>query len=117
MFRDIANEQKETQAQKKAKLQALESKIINQSLPAFNDAIFNEMNQGADQVLKNQRQIDAKCKAVRDEWTKFNDELTNWTKLINQLDTAVKEIGDVRAWANRIQGEVQNIVEQIGTKA
>lgn len=116
MFKDIANEQKETQAQKKAQLQQLENKIINQSLPAFNDAIFADMNNGAEQILKNQREIDSKCKAVREEWQKFNDELINWTKIVNQLDSAVKAIGDVRSWANTIQGEVQGIVDQIGNK-
>lgn len=117
MFKSIADDHKATQQQRKAEMRELETKIVEKSVPAFSDAIFSELNSGSEQIVVNQREIDRKCKAVRDEWKKFNDELLKWTGLINDLDRAVKEVGDVRSWSIGIQNDIQAVVEQLGAKS
>jgi FKBP-type peptidyl-prolyl cis-trans isomerase (trigger factor) len=113
MFKSIADEHKATLAQKKSSLKELEAKIMEQSLPAVSNAVFAEMNSGCERILVNQKEIDKKCRIVRDEWQRFNKELDRWSAMIGDLDRAVKDIGDVRAWSQGVQEDIQSIVEQL----
>lgn len=116
MFSSIASEHRAAQVQKRRQLKELETKIVDQSLPALSDAVFAELNTGSEQILANQKEIDKKCRAVKEEWSRFNKELEKWIGLVNQLDTAVKEIGDVRSWSQNIQTELQAVVDQLDGK-
>ncbi|EAY00448.1 hypothetical protein TVAG_084850 [Trichomonas vaginalis G3] len=113
MFRAIAEEHKEKQKEKKAHMKELETKIVDQSLPALSDAVFEKLTKGSEEILTNQKEIDCRCKTVREEWEKLNNELGKWATMINDLDRAVKEIGDVRAWSQQIQAQVQEAVERL----
>lgn len=116
MFEDITQEHKQTQQLKKQQLKELESKIIDQSLPAFGDAVFTKLNTGTEQIVNNQKEIDRRCRQVKDEWHNFNKELDKWISLVNELDREIRSIGDVKSWSQQIQTEVQNIVEQVSPK-
>lgn len=113
MFKSIADEHKEKQKDKKAQIKELEAKIADKSLPVFNGAVFEKMSKGSEQILSNQKEIDRKCKHARDEWEKFNNELGKWSTMINDLDKAIKEIGDIRAWSLNIQNQVQSAVDRL----
>ena len=116
MFKSIAEEHAANQAQKRQELKELETKIVDQSLPALSDAIFSELNADSEQIFVNQKEIDKKCRIVKDEWTNFNKELEQWIGMVNKLDKAVKDIGDVRGWSQHIQEEMQAIVAQLENK-
>jgi hypothetical protein len=70
-----------------------------------------------DQIVGNQRKIDQNCREIRDEWQKFNRELDSWPAVIAQLDKAIADLGNIRSWSLGIQGEVQSLIELLGTKA
>lgn len=116
MFSTIASEHRASQVQKRRQLKELETKIVDQSLPALSDAVFAELNTGSEQILANQKEIDKKCKNVKEEWGRFNKELEKWIGLVSQLDSAVKEIGDVRTWSRNIQTELQTVIDQLEGK-
>ena len=116
MFKVIADEHMEKQRQKRQLLQEKENKILEHSIPELSNAIFKETTQGADLIVENQRKIDEKCKDVRAAWDDFNNEIKKWTSLINSLDTAVKELGDIKSWSEAIQTQIQNVVENIDAK-
>lgn len=113
MFKQIADEHKEKQKEKKQQMKELETKITEKSLPAFDDAVFEKMTKGSEQILTNQKEIDRKCKHARDEWEKFNNDLGKWAVMINDLDRAIKDIGDIRAWSLNIQAQVQQAVDRL----
>ncbi|OHT07320.1 hypothetical protein TRFO_24590 [Tritrichomonas foetus] len=116
MFKEIADEHQAQHQQKRQQLKELESKIIDQSLPALSDAVFSKINKGSDQIVNNQKEIDRKCRQVRDEWQSFNKELDRWVSLIGELDREIKSIGDVRSWSQHIQTDVQEIVDQLANQ-
>ena len=113
MFKQISEEHKAKQTQKRQEMKELETKIVTESIHALGDAIFSELNSSSDKIVSNQQEIDQKCKNIRQEWQTFNEELNKWTVLINNLDREIKQIGDVRSWAVHIQGEVETIVDQL----
>ena len=116
MFKVIADEHKEKQRIKKQKLHEKEMKILDQSIVALSDAVFQETTQGTAEIIENQKKIDQKCRDVRKAWDDFNGEIGKWTAMINDLDRAVKEIGDIRSWSVQIQSEVQAAVETLDDK-
>ena len=116
MFKVIADEHMEKQRQKKQLLHEKEAKILEQSIPQLSESVFKETTEGTDLIIENQKKIDEKCKDVRAAWDEFNNEIKKWTVLINNLDTAVKEIGDVRNWSTQIQTQIQTIVENLDGK-
>ena len=116
MFKEIADEHQAQHAARRQKMKELEAKIVDQSVPAVSDAVFSAINKGSDQIISNQKEIDRRCRAVRDEWVSFNRELERWSSLINDLDREIKSIGDVKGWSNKIQSDVQGIVEQLAAK-
>lgn len=116
MFEELTQEHKALQQKKKQQLKELESKIINQSLPAFNDAVFSKINKDANQIASNQKEIDRRCHQIRDEWNSFNKELDRWNSLINELDKEIKSIGDVKNWSQQIQTDVKEIVDYLQQK-
>lgn len=113
MFKAIAEEHKEKQKEKRAQMKELETKIVDQSIPALSDAIFEDITKGSEEIVNNQKEIDRKCREVREQWQKFNNELGKWTTMVNDLDRAVKEIGDIRSWSIQIQSQIQSAVEQL----
>lgn len=116
MFDEIVQEHKALQQQKKQQLKVLESKIVDQSLPAFNGAVFSKINKNSDQISNNQKEIDKQCRQIRDEWNSFNKEIERWNVLINELDKEIKSIGDVKSWSQKIQTDVKEIVEYLQKK-
>lgn len=116
MFKSIADEHKSAQIPRRQQMRELEAKIVDGSMPTVSSAVFSELNGGSEKISANQREIEQKCRAVQDEWSKFNRELDDWSKLVARLDGAVKEVGDVRAWSQRIQGEIETVVEQLNGK-
>ena len=116
MFKSISDAHKDKQIKKKQNLKELEEKIINEYIPKVSEEIFNDLNKGSEQIILNQKEIDKKCKNVRDEWQKFNNELNKWSLMINDLDKAVKEIGDIRSWSLHVQGQIQSTIEQLDSK-
>ena len=43
--------------------------------------------------------------------TKFGKQTTQWLKLVDQFNTALKEIGDVRNWAATIESDLVHVCE------
>ena len=116
MFKQIADEHEKNRKSKVKQMKELENKIVDQSLPALSNAIFNELSTGSDQIVQNQKEIDRKCRSVRDDWEKFNNELGKWGTMISDLDKSIQDIGDVRGWALRIQEQVDAVCAKLEPK-
>lgn len=113
MFKSIIDEHKENQREKNKKMKELEQKIINRSLPDFSDQVFSKINEGNEAIISNQKEIDKKCKDIRNEWRKFNEEVNKWNNLVLDLDKALYELGDVQKWSQNIQTQVEEVINHV----
>ena len=116
MFKAIAEEHEKQRKDKQKNMKDLETKIVTTSLPALSDAIFENLSTGSEQIVQNQKEIDKKCRAARDNWEKFNNELGKWESQISDLDSAIKGISDVRAWAEALQKQMDAACAKLGAK-
>ena len=116
MFKQIAEEHSKTKKEKQKQLKDLETKIVDTSLPAFSQEIFKDLNTESEQIVQNQKDLEKKCKQVRDGWEKFNNELGKWSSLVIDFDKAIRDIGDIQSWAMKIQQQVDDACEKLESK-
>ena len=113
MFKAIAEEHEKQIKIKQKAMKELENKIVDNSLPAYGEALFNQLNNGSEQIVQNQKEIDRKCKEAKEGWEKFSNELGKWTNIITDFEKAIKDIGDVKTWAESIQSQVDKTIEKL----
>ena len=113
MFKEIADKHNKQSKENRKSMQSLEDKITKKSLPAYNKALFADLNEKCTEIVKNQNEIDSKCIEVKNNWDKFNNDLTKWTTSINDLNTAVLSIGDIRSWSQSIQKQIEECCDQL----
>jgi uncharacterized protein YicC (UPF0701 family) len=115
LFKELTDEYRAGRQRKKEELTSLQTKILDQSLPAFNSAAFAESNSLSQTIVDNQAQISQKCQTVRDEWEQFHKVVERWTTLLKNLDLAIAEVGDIQSWAGQVQADMVSVVEKLDT--
>jgi septal ring factor EnvC (AmiA/AmiB activator) len=116
MFKAIAEEHQKQHKDREKAMKELETKIVDSSLPALSEAIFEDLTKGSEQIVQKQKEIDKKCRLARDNWEKFNTQLGKWETQIAELDNAIKGISDIREWALAIQKQVDAACQKLEAK-
>ena len=60
-----------------------------------------------------QRKIDHEARLLQANAAKFGKQTAQWTKLVDQFNTALKEIGDVRSWAATIERDLVHVCDAL----
>jgi hypothetical protein len=113
MFKETVDAYRSDHQRKKEERTALQTKILEQSLPAFNSAAFTEVNTLTAEIVENQAQITQKCQNVRDQWDQFHKVVQRWVTLLTNLDLAVADVGNIQAWTGQIQADMVSVVEKL----
>ena len=58
-----------------------------------------------------QRKIDHEARLLQANASKFGKQTAQWIKLVDQFNSALKEIGDVRNWAATIEADLVHVCE------
>jgi hypothetical protein len=115
MFKSAFDDYKAKRAEKRQSLSAVETKIIEQSLPAVNDALFTSVNP-ATEILSLQTQIEEKSQEVRDSWHDYQRQLERWVTLVTNLEVAVADVGDLQEWAHSVQADIETVFRAFADK-
>lgn len=83
------------------------------SLRDVQKSLVLETNQGIVQIFFNQQQLESESKRMHAQSQKFAKQSANWITMYTQLNTAVKELGDVANWADHIHQDVQSLVKSV----
>jgi uncharacterized protein YicC (UPF0701 family) len=113
IFKELTDVYRADRQRKKEEITALQSKIIDQSVPAFNSAAFAETNALSQTIVENQAQISQKVQTVRDEWDQFHKVVERWITLLTNLDLAISEVGNIQSWAGQLQTDIVSVVEKL----
>jgi hypothetical protein len=74
---------------------------------AVTDGLANAVNDGVARIFVAQRKIDAESRALQANAAKFAKQTAAWIKLVDQFNTALKEVGDIQTWAKTIEADLQ----------
>lgn len=83
------------------------------SLKDVSKSLVIEVNQGIVQLFTNQQNLENESKKLHTQSIKFSKLSTNWVQLYQNLNTSVKELGDVDNWSQHIHSDIQGIVKNI----
>jgi len=69
------------------------------------------LNTGVAKVFNTQKQLEGEVKLLQGNLVKYTKLSNQWITMIDGFNQALKEIGDVENWAQRIESDMHTIVE------
>lgn len=89
-----------------------------EALGAANDlthALVDHLNVGVAQAYLNQKKLDAEAKQLHNNALQFSKQTQQWLSLVDNFNSALKEIGDVENWAKVIEEDMRLISAALET--
>eukprot|EP01104_Vermistella_antarctica_P015817 TRINITY_DN5269_c0_g1_i1.p1 TRINITY_DN5269_c0_g1~~TRINITY_DN5269_c0_g1_i1.p1 ORF type:complete len:168 (-),score=61.68 TRINITY_DN5269_c0_g1_i1:45-548(-) len=83
------------------------------SVSAFSVAMLESVNGGVSQCYRNQRDIEREAKLLQSEAHRFSTQTAQWLSLVDNFNTALKEMGDVENWAKNMEQDMHAIVKTL----
>eukprot|EP00730_Choanoeca_flexa_P015182 TRINITY_DN6910_c0_g1_i1.p1 TRINITY_DN6910_c0_g1~~TRINITY_DN6910_c0_g1_i1.p1 ORF type:complete len:125 (+),score=46.67 TRINITY_DN6910_c0_g1_i1:52-426(+) len=76
-------------------------------------AMVDTINADVAEVFATQRSIEAEVKRLQAALAKHNKLANSWSTSISKFNTALKEIGDVENWAERLEDDMRTVVDTL----
>eukprot|EP01027_Heterolobosea_sp_BB2_P021711 GEZU01031402.1.p1 GENE.GEZU01031402.1~~GEZU01031402.1.p1 ORF type:complete len:154 (+),score=46.44 GEZU01031402.1:102-563(+) len=98
--------------QRQASLKELNDKkkrVAMESMAIVSRSLVANVNSGVSEIFANQQALEAEAKALQQHAARFAKQTQNWIVLFDQLNTALKELGDVENWSKMIENDVDVI--------
>lgn len=94
--------------------------VINSKRVAAEKAVENltgesvkELNDGIAQAYLNQHKLDTEVRKLQSNVTKLTKQAQQWMIACNNLNGAVKDLGDISTWTKAIQNDIKIIAEAV----
>lgn len=108
MLSSLVQEHNSRQAGRKARQEKLRQEA-NKASEDLTTALVDHLNVGVAQAYLNQKRLDAEAKRLHCNATEFAKQTQNWITLVDSFNTTLKELGDVKAWASAIEGDMKTV--------
>lgn len=73
--------------------------------------LVGSMNEGVAQIFQTQKQLEGEVRHLQTSLVKYTKLSNQWVTMIDGFNQALKEIGDVENWAQRIEADMRTIAE------
>lgn len=108
MLSSLVQEHNSRQAGRKARQERLRQEA-NKATEDLTTALVDHLNVGVAQAYLNQKRLDAEAKRLHCNATEFAKQTQNWITLVDSFNSSLKELGDVKAWATAIEGDMKTV--------
>ncbi|XP_050434458.1 biogenesis of lysosome-related organelles complex 1 subunit 1 [Adelges cooleyi] len=108
MLSAIVKEHQSKQAARKESQEIKRKEAVNASKELTN-ALVEHLNVGVAQAYLNQKKLDAEAKQLHQSAIVFSKQTSQWLSLIDNFNSALKELGDVENWTRTIENDMRNI--------
>uniref|UniRef100_A0A7S3Z9Z0 Biogenesis of lysosome-related organelles complex 1 subunit 1 n=1 Tax=Lotharella globosa TaxID=91324 RepID=A0A7S3Z9Z0_9EUKA len=90
------------------------------SVEELGRSLLDKLDKGVGKTYENQRRLEAEAKNLEGKAVTFANEINQWTTLYSSFNDALKELGDVKNWAQGIEADLNSIntsLTQVVSKA
>ncbi|PAA77528.1 hypothetical protein BOX15_Mlig034571g1 [Macrostomum lignano] len=109
MLSSLLKEHQRLQSQRRAAQDARRAEVAT-GVASLTTALVDGLNSGVAQAYANQRRLDCETKALQASVTTFARQTGQWIKLVEDLNSALKEMGDVENWARSMERDMRIVV-------
>lgn len=102
---------KQHQAKQEERKEEIEKKkqIALNAANQLTSALVDHLNDGVSQAYLNQRKLDVEAKNLHANITQLSKQAAGWLSLLENLNKAVNELGDVKNFAKCIESDMRLI--------
>ncbi|KAJ3128830.1 biogenesis of lysosome- organelles complex 1 subunit 1 [Nowakowskiella sp. JEL0407] len=80
---------------------------------AASESVSKDFQSGVSDVYKNQISIEANVKALQISLSTFAKQQKLWLDLVDNFNTALKELGDVENWSELIERDFEIVAKTV----
>ncbi|CAG7831960.1 unnamed protein product [Allacma fusca] len=80
---------------------------------SLTQAMVDHLNIGVAQAYINEKRLDAEMRTLTTNAGQFAKQTHQWLTLIENFNTALKELGHVQSWARAIESDVKTITSSL----
>ncbi|KAI8379343.1 GCN5-like protein 1-domain-containing protein [Radiomyces spectabilis] len=74
------------------------------------DAVSLHVNEGISDIFLRQKELEQESRKLANQTAKYTKQTNQWLSLVDNFNSALKEIGDVRNWAQIMENDMRAIM-------
>ncbi|KAG9322990.1 hypothetical protein KVV02_007420 [Mortierella alpina] len=108
----LVKEHQTKQAALKRESEHLRKEAV-QSVGLFSDAVADTLSGRVSQIFLNQKELEQEARNLSLQTTRYAKQTAQWLALVEQFDSALKELGDVQNWVQVIQKDMEQVTSSL----
>lgn len=112
MFSSMLKEHQRNQEELKAEINN-KRVIAEKAVENLTAKSVKELNEGIAQAYLNQHKLDNEARKLQANVAKVTKQAQQWMTVCNNLNGAVKDLGDISTWTKAIENDVKFVVNAI----
>ncbi|KAI8600504.1 GCN5-like 1 [Dissophora ornata] len=108
----LVKEHQTKQATQKRETEHLRKEAI-QSVGVFSDAVADTLSGRVSQIFVNQKSLEQEARSLSVQTARYAKQTAQWLALVEQFDSALKELGDVQNWVQVIQRDMEQVTNSL----
>ncbi|KAF9961354.1 hypothetical protein BGZ72_004063 [Mortierella alpina] len=108
----LVKEHQTKQAALKRESEHLRKEAV-QSVGLFSDAVADTLSGRVSQIFLNQKELEQEARNLSMQTTRYAKQTAQWLALVEQFDSALKELGDVQNWVQVIQKDMEQVTSSL----
>jgi len=114
MYNSILREHKAKQQQLRQQNAVCRAALFS-NVEAVTADLLHELSNGIGAVYVNQKKIEHEAYQLQQQTALLTKQLDQWVNLYNQINTSIKEFGDLQNWSRVIEADMVSIATSLST--
>jgi len=88
-------------------------KDANNAVDELTETLLTDVNKDVSAVYQNQQRLEQEAKALQTQTSRFVKQTNKWLAMYKSLNDSLKELGDVKNWAETIEADMKAVADTL----